>query len=158
MSIQDHWDQEEEEIYANNSVLTLYLRPEQVMTFSIDRAAFATCIFIPDRSDYNSSLALAFSMLGKMKDCQQEGGKVVSVAYEINGFGAFAILLFDRGYQNVYKKAKERAEEHPALHAEPCFHTPVSMTPDTAAVPSKKAALAPLGFSQQLEKSRTHQP
>ncbi|KAK0450276.1 hypothetical protein EV421DRAFT_1899787 [Armillaria borealis] len=28
-SIQDHWDQDEEELYANNSVLSLYLRPEQ---------------------------------------------------------------------------------------------------------------------------------
>ncbi len=42
-------DQDEEELYANNSVLSLYLRPEQVMTFTVDKATFATCVFVPDR-------------------------------------------------------------------------------------------------------------
>ncbi|KAK0429877.1 hypothetical protein EV421DRAFT_1913840 [Armillaria borealis] len=115
-SIQDHWDQDEEELYTNNS------------------ATFATCVFVPDRSDYNSSLGLAFLMLRKMKDCEKEGGKLLSLAYEINGFGAFAIMLFDSGYQSVYQQVKDRAIEHPELYVEPCFHTPVDVTPDTTPV------------------------
>ncbi len=133
-SIQDHWDQDEEELYVNNSVLSLYLRPEQVMTFTVDKATFATCVFVPDRSDFNSSLALAFSMLRKMKDCEKDGRKLLSLAYEINGFGAFAIMLFDGGYQSVYQQAKDRSIEHPKLYAEPCFHTLVEVIPDTAPV------------------------
>ncbi|KAK0433836.1 uncharacterized protein EV420DRAFT_1488931 [Desarmillaria tabescens] len=113
----DIWEPEEAEIYMEHSFLYLWLRPEQVMTTNIDGAQIALCIFILDSSSFNPCLALGYAMLNIVKDYGKEG-VVVSVAYEVNSFGAYAILLLGDGFQASYDEARRMAKDSPETYGD----------------------------------------
>ncbi|KAK0461845.1 uncharacterized protein EV420DRAFT_1640149 [Desarmillaria tabescens] len=129
--IQDKWEDYEEEVYANYAFLSLWLRPEQIIPFKVQGSAFALCIFVPDQIEYNLSLGLAYAMLRAIKSSNDSNANVVSVAYEINRSGAFAIILLNEDYTETYWRVKSRAETQPNAFSEPCYGIPIAVTPDT---------------------------
>ncbi|KAK0234502.1 hypothetical protein EDD85DRAFT_792541 [Armillaria nabsnona] len=121
--IHDIWEPEEAELYGEHSFLHLWLHPEQVMTTNVGDAEIAVCIFIPDLPSFNPCLALGFAMINFIKTYGKEG-IVLSVAFEVNSFGAYAILLLGKGFESSYDEAKRKAKESPDTHGDILFPRP----------------------------------
>ncbi|KAK0196421.1 hypothetical protein F5146DRAFT_994364 [Armillaria mellea] len=126
--IHDNWEPEEAELYGEHSLLHLWLHPEQVTT-NVGNAQIAMCIFIPDLPSFNPCLALGFAMINFVKTCG-ENGIVLSIAFEVNLFGAYAILLLGKGFKSLYDKAKKKARESPDTHRDVCHGAPMTVFPE----------------------------
>ncbi|KAK0444488.1 hypothetical protein EV421DRAFT_1735277 [Armillaria borealis] len=127
--IHDIWEPEEAELYGEHSFLHLWLRPEQVMTTNVGDAQIAVCIFIPDLPSFNPCLALGFAMINFVKNYGKEG-IILSIAFEVNSFGAYAILLLGEGFESSYDEAKWKAKESPDTYGDVCHGAPMTVLPE----------------------------
>ncbi len=97
----------------------------------MDRAAFALCVFVPDKEGRNPAVGLAYTMIQAVKEYNDSTASVISVAHEISCAGAYAIILFDDTYDQTYTRLKLRAEAQPGSYLEPCYGIPVAVIPDS---------------------------
>ncbi|SJL03182.1 uncharacterized protein ARMOST_06528 [Armillaria ostoyae] len=116
-------------------VLFLWLKPEECSPFTTMGADYAIAIFIPfEKSSNNHYLSLSYALLrfvsrSAMIDGNQSKGNVVSIAYEFNKTGVFAILLLDGGFKYACEEAERAAQDYPEKYMASPHSIPMSTWP-----------------------------